>query len=143
MHLKKHPLRRDRLRSPPREGWSWIDRRFLREKAPQLQRDAILLYFFLAAVSDKHGLSYWSDASVAAHLRMSEPSVAGAREELLRHDLVAYQSPLYQVLSFPSSPPSRRESEPCEPTLLAEILRQVSRSLPTDNNPCPPRGLTP
>lgn len=58
MSPKKHPLRKERLRHPPREGWSWIDRRFLREKAPALDRDAILLYFFLAAVSDKDGLSY-------------------------------------------------------------------------------------
>ena len=58
MDAKKHLLRRDRIRHLPKEGWSWIDRRFVREKARDLDRDSILLYFFLAAVGDKHGLSF-------------------------------------------------------------------------------------
>jgi hypothetical protein len=41
-----------RVRRPPREGWSWIDRRFLREHAARLSHEAITLYRFLAAVSD-------------------------------------------------------------------------------------------
>ena len=44
-----------RLRHPPKTGWSWVDRRFVREHMAHLSRDAVLLYFFLAAVADKHG----------------------------------------------------------------------------------------
>ena len=55
--IRKQVLMADRVRRPPRSGWSWIDRRFVREFAPRLSRDAILLYFFLAAVSDRDGLS--------------------------------------------------------------------------------------
>src|SRR5207237_1761220 len=33
-----------RLRRPPASGWSWVDRRFLREHAAHLSRDAVLLY---------------------------------------------------------------------------------------------------
>ena len=91
----------DRVRRPPADGFSWIDRRFLHEFAGRLSHDAIVLYFFLAAVSDKHGLSYWRDATVAVRLRMPEQAVAAARDELLTHDLVAYQTPLTQVLSLP------------------------------------------
>jgi hypothetical protein len=99
--IPKHLLVPDRVRRPPREGFSWIDRRFLRDYAVRLSGDAILLYFFLAAVSDKDGLSFYSDASIAVRLRMREPTVASARDELLTLDLIAFQAPLTQVLSLP------------------------------------------
>ena len=65
------------------------------------------MYFFLAAVSDKQGLSFYSDATIAARLRMRQPAVVAARDELLDHDLVAYQHPLTQVLSLPPARVSR------------------------------------
>jgi len=99
--IKKQVLAADRVRRPPPEGFSWIDRRFLRDYAERLTGDAILLYFFLTAVSDKQGLSFYSDSSLAARLRMREASIVAAREELLIHDLVAHQPPLTQVLSLP------------------------------------------
>jgi hypothetical protein len=99
--INKQVLLPDRVRRPPREGFSWVDRRFLREYACKLTGDAILLYFFLAAVSDKHGLSFYSDTSIAVRLRMREEHVFAAREDLLTHDLVAFHSPLTQVLSLP------------------------------------------
>jgi hypothetical protein len=99
--VTKKLLVADRVRRPPREGFSWIDRRFLREYAAKLTGDAVLLYFFLAAVSDKHGLSFYSDSSIAVRLRLREQAVVSAREELLIHDLIAHQPPLTQVLSLP------------------------------------------
>lgn len=99
--IQKRLLVADRVRRVPREGFSWIDRRFLRDYAERLTGDAIVLYFFLAAVSDKQGLSFYSDASIAARLRRREQAIVAAREELLIHDLVAYQAPLTQVLSLP------------------------------------------
>ena len=99
--IQKRVLVAHRVRRPPAEGFSWIDRRFLRDYAEQLTGDAVVLYFFLAAVSDKQGLSFYSDASMAARLRMREESIVAAREELLTHDLAAHQSPLTQLLSLP------------------------------------------
>ena len=61
--IKKHILAPDRVRRPPQSGFSWIDRRFLREFSSRLSHDAVLLYFFLTAVSDKHGLSFYRDAT--------------------------------------------------------------------------------
>jgi hypothetical protein len=98
--IKKQMLLPDRVRRPPAEGWSWIDRGFLRNHASRLSHDAILLYFFLAAVSDKHGLSFYRDGTIAVRLRMSEQAVVQAREELVTEDLVAYRAPLTQVLSL-------------------------------------------
>lgn len=99
--IQKRLLVPDRVRRPPREGFSWVDRRFLREFAAQLPGDAILLYLFLAAVSDQRGLSFYSDTSLAVRLRLREEQVVRAREELLTQDLIAYQPPLTQVLSLP------------------------------------------
>ena len=102
--IEKRLLITDRVRRPPEEGFSWIDRRFLREYAAKLTGNGILLYFFLAAVSDKHGLSFYRDETIAVRLRMREPDVVDAREELLIHDLIAFQLPLTQVLSLPRIP---------------------------------------
>lgn len=100
--IEKRLLVADRVRRPPREGFSWVDRRFLRDFASRLSGDAVFLYLFLAAVSDKQGLSFYGDATVAVRLRMREEAVVAARDDLVIHDLVAYQSPLTQVLSLPT-----------------------------------------
>jgi hypothetical protein len=100
--IKKQLLVPDRVRRLPSEGFSWMDRRFLRHFASRLTGDAIFLYFFLAAVSDQQGLSFYGDATIAVRLRMREEDVVAARDELVIHDFVAYQAPLTQVLSLPT-----------------------------------------
>lgn len=118
--IEKRVLVSDRVRRPPREGFSWVDRRFLREYAAKLTGDAVLLYFFLAAVSDKEGLSFYSDTSTAIRLRMREEHVVAAREDLLTHDLIAFDPPLTQVLSLPRGRVQRRGLHG-----LAALLRTV------------------
>jgi hypothetical protein len=81
--IEKHLLVADRVRRPPREGFSWVDRRFLRDFASRLSGDAVFLYFLLAAVSDKHGLSFYGDATIAVRLRMREEAVVAARDDLV------------------------------------------------------------
>lgn len=108
MPIQKRILIADRVRHPPNEGFSWIDRRFLREFAVRLSGDAVFLYLFLTAVSDKHGLSYYSEATLSLRLRTSEAAIVDAREELITYDLVAYQAPLTQVLSLPETPLERK-----------------------------------
>ena len=125
MRIQKRLLVSDRVRKPPTEGWSWIDRRFLREYAPSLQRDALLLYFFLAAVSDKNGIPYYSDTAIASRLRMEEGDVSQARHELESRDLVAYEPPLYQVLSVQERIRTRRGSGS---TVIGDILRQLTKT---------------
>lgn len=123
--IVKQVLVPDRVRRPPSSGWSWIDRRFLRERAPRLTHEAIVLYFFLAAVSDKDGLSFYSDASIAVRLRMTEAAVVAARDALVREDLVAYRTPLVQVLSLPRAVVERRGGGLVQ---FGEMLRALSGS---------------
>ena len=120
----------ERLRRPPATGWSWVDRRFVREHAARLSRDAVLLYFFLSAVADKHGLSFYGDATLAALLRMPLPALVEARDELLAHDLIAHEARFTQVLSLPS-PVQRRPGEPGGGLMqLGAILRRAIASPP-------------
>lgn len=122
MKIRKHPLVAHRIRRPPAGGWSWIDRRFFREYAERLPPDALLLYCFLVAVGDKDGLSYYADTTIAIRLRLQERAIAQAREDLMSQDLIAYESPLYQVLSLPP----RRENRPgSRLTALGEVMREI------------------
>jgi hypothetical protein len=142
--IQKRILSRDRVRHPPQTGWSWVDRRFVREQADRLSRDALLLYFFLCAVADQHGLSYYGDITLAARLRLSDTAIAPAREELLLRDLIAYQPPLTQVLSLPAID-QRRPTRPSQTppgqtppghglSLMRDILREAA-GLPASHNP--------
>jgi hypothetical protein len=129
--IQKRVLVPARLRRPPATGWSWVDRRFVREHAERLSREAVLLYFFLAAVADKHGLSFYSDGTLATLLRMTLPALVQARDELLAHDLIAHEARLTQVLSLPTQG-LRHPSEPGQGLVqLGEILRQAIASPPS------------
>jgi predicted transcriptional regulator with HTH domain len=102
--VQKQVLNLNRVRRLPKSDWSWVDRRFLRQFASSLTGDAVFLYFTLVAVSDKNGLSYYSDNSLALMIRTSLQAMSKARLELVHHDLIAYQAPLVQVLSLPLDP---------------------------------------
>jgi hypothetical protein len=115
-----------RLRRPPATGWSWVDRRFVREHAAFLSRDAVLLYFFLCAAADKHGVSFYGDGTLATLLRMTLPALIQARDELLGRDLIAHEARFTQVLSL-LPPEKRRRSEPGGGLMqLGEILRRAA-----------------
>jgi hypothetical protein len=90
------------------------------------------LYLFLVTVADAQGLSYYSDAKTARVLNMVESTLAVARRELCRAGLIAYQHPLYQVLSLddPATGPAvvfnegpRRGSG--QAVSIGEVLRQA------------------
>jgi hypothetical protein len=123
--IQKCILVPQRLRRPPSTGWSWVDRRFLREHGDYLSRDALLLYLFLAAVADRHGLSFYSDNTLASRLRLSALALVQARQELLDRDLIAHQLPLVQVLSLPEHAIQRRPEPGQGLFTLGDIFRQA------------------
>ena len=112
-----------------RDGFSWIDRRFVREGViERLDQAEILLYFFLVSVADAQGLSYWGDVRVAALLRLTPPQLARARQGLVAKELVAFESPLYQVLDLEPEPRGPRSGM----ASLGEVLRSLgSRTEPS------------
>jgi hypothetical protein len=126
--IRKRVLMPDRLRQPPSDGFSWVDRRFVHEFLPKLSTPEILLYFFLASVADKNGLSYYRDDSIACRLHLRQADMIAAREELLRHDLIAYEPPLTQVLSLPRN--QRRETSGLQS--LGELFQQIRLAKPEE-----------
>ena len=126
--IQKHVLVPQRLRRPPATGWSWLDRRFLREHGDYLSREAVLLYLFLTAVADRHGLSFYSDTTLACRLRLSQAVLAQAREELLNRALIAHELPLVQVLSLPTSGVSRRPEPGQGLIVLGDLFRQIAEA---------------
>ena len=103
--IDKKPILADRVRKIA-AGFSWIDRRIVRDgHLAVLDSPAILLYYFLTTVADVQGLSFWADPTVAKLLKVPLGHVVGARDQLVKHDLVAFRYPLYQVLSLPEVRP--------------------------------------
>ncbi len=129
--IKKEPIDPTHLREVPREGFSWIDRRFVREGfIDKLPGVAILLYFFLVAVSDLHGLSFYADPTVSRILKLNAEQLTQARARLVAAKLILYRYPLYQVLPLPekprasSSPPRLpRETRGGDPVPISELLK--------------------
>lgn len=130
--IPKRILVASRLRRPLTTGWSWVDRRFLRAHGDHLSREAVRLYLFLAAVADRHGLSFDSDYTLTSRLHLSPPVLEKARQELLDRDLIAYQLPLVQVLALPAPGVSRRP-EPGQGLMrLGDGFRQVAAAATPD-----------
>jgi len=105
-------LRPERLRRVP-EQFSWIDQALVQwGLIDRLDARAASLYLFLVTVADAQGLSYYSAATLAKRLRLSESELGVARAQLMALDLIAYQAPLYQVLSLHEAAPHK---PPCRP----------------------------
>jgi len=105
MSVTKRVLNLERLRQVP-EHFSWLDHRLVREH--HIERADLCgwaLYLFLVTVADAHGLSYYADASLSRRLGVDPVRLARARRDLIALDLIAYDPPLYQVLSLPEQVP--------------------------------------
>ena len=102
----KRVLRPEGLRRIPRQ-FSWIDQRLVRDRHLEgCDAHALALYLVLVTVADAHGLSYYGEASLARLVSMPQARLLQARADLMRLDLIAYEAPLYQVLSLdpPATP---------------------------------------
>lgn len=97
---RKRVLRPDRQRRVPPQ-FSWIDQRLIRDRhIERCDVHALALYLVLITVADAQGVSYYGEASLARLLSMPAAHLLKARADLIRLDLIAYERPLYQVLSL-------------------------------------------
>ncbi len=114
-------------------SFSWIDHRFITTGfLPDLSTLEILLYLFLVAVSDRNGLSFYHDDRIASLLKIDLVSLGKAREGLVQRSLLAYEPPLYQVLSLPPEPvllPSREERAKREQEKALQFFKQIQEVL--------------
>ena len=110
-----------RLRKVPPQ-FNWVDQRLIRDKHfCRCSSEAWALYLFLVSVADAEGLSYYSEGSISRLLPLDALALQRARQELLAAQLIAYQKPLYQVLSLDAPVPPRQS----QPLSLAEIFEQM------------------
>lgn len=98
--IRKRVLCPEQLRQVPPQ-FSWIDHRLVRDRhIAGKSVEALALYLFLVTVADGQGLSYYSDAGIGKLLPLDAPALDRARHELIRAGWIAYDKPLYQVLSL-------------------------------------------
>jgi len=99
----KQLLRPERLRQVP-EQFSWVDQALVQKHfIDRCEARSAALYLFLITVSDAQGLSYYGSSTLARRLRLRDEQFAAARQQLIDLDLIAYRSPLYQVLALPGT----------------------------------------
>jgi hypothetical protein len=98
--MHKRLLRPERLRRVPSQ-FSWIDQRLVREHyIKRCTLEGCALYLFLLTVADAEGLSYYGEGTLVARLPLDVDGVRRARHDLIEADLIAFEAPLYQVLSL-------------------------------------------
>ena len=128
--MHKHPISLAKLRQVPQQ-FSWVDQRLVREHyIDQLSHAACALYLFLLTVADAQGLSFYSERSLCQRLSMTTAVLRQARQALIACALVAYQSPLYQVLALDRDavrPAAERPtlSDDDEPVDLKAVFKQI------------------
>jgi hypothetical protein len=84
-------------------SFSWVDHRFITGGfLVDLSTIEILLYLFLVAVCDRNGISFYHQDKIASLLKIDLASLGKAREGLIHRSLLAYEPPLYQILSLPA-----------------------------------------
>jgi hypothetical protein len=130
MMKTKRLLCPQRVRRVPHQ-FSWIDQRLVRDG--HISRcggvQALGLYLLLVTVADSQGLSYYSDKTAARLLGLNEVDLRQARHNLVHAGLIAYQAPLYQVLSLEPTSSSEPEAPRSGKTLpISAILRQILES---------------
>jgi len=126
--VQKHLICRERVRLIPNQ-FSWVDQRLVRDRhIESCSHPAAALYLFLVTVGDQQGLSYYSDSSLMSRLFMDLQTLESARQNLIQIGLIAYESPLYQVLSLePFVPAENSNSRGAmeQPVHLGRILKSI------------------
>jgi hypothetical protein len=102
--VRKKILNPGRVRSI-KGGFSFIPHRFVTDGfLESLSAAELLLYLFLVAVSDRYGLSFYSDDSICALLHITSENYQTARKGLTQKDLIDFDGAIFQVLELPPTP---------------------------------------
>jgi len=123
----KAPILPNRIRKVPKQ-FSWIDHRLVRDRhIENCSHPAAMLYLFLLTVGDARGLSYYADKSIMKRLSMNQSTLDSARINLIQTGLIAWQKPLYQVLSLDSQKVEQKtqRSSMAKALSLGEILNMA------------------
>jgi hypothetical protein len=125
----KQLLRPERLRQVPQQ-FSWVDQALVQQHfIDRCESRSAALYLFLVTVSDAQGLSYYGASTLARRLRLSDEQFGAARQQLIDLDLIAYRSPLYQVLALPGTVAAPRPA-PRAPATTRDITAATTGGQP-------------
>lgn len=106
--IVKNPVLSTRIRKIPK-SFSWLDHRLVRDRhIENLNHSQAALYLFLVCVADEKGLSYYGDPALMKKLGMAQVCLNKARSGLIQNNLIAWQKPIYQVLSLEPIPDGTR-----------------------------------
>jgi hypothetical protein len=109
--IVKSPILKQRIRKIP-NSFSWVDHRLVRHRyIESCTHEQSALYLFLVCVSYVKGLSYYSDKSIMKKLVMDIQTLNEARSGLVKNNLIAWQQPIYQVLSLEPRVNTRRSGQ--------------------------------
>ena len=104
MNIKKELLIPERIRKIEK-GFGFIPNRFLTGGFfNSLSQHEKLIYFLLVMVSDREGLSYYSQDKMSTLLELSLDEFIEARKGLIGKSLIAFNGLMFQVLSLPFKP---------------------------------------
>jgi len=131
--IKKKVLVPNRIRQIE-GGFSFIPHRFLTDGfLASLNQKENLLYFFLALVSDRYGLSFYAYDAICSLLGILVDEYIEARDGLIRKDLIAFDGTLFQVLDLPSKPlqdfPSKPDHDLCRTQYRRHVKHLIQQSL--------------
>lgn len=129
--VHKRLLRPERLRQLPAQ-FSWVDQALVQRRLlDRCDARSAALYLFLLTVADAQGLSYYGAATLQRRLGLSEAELGAARTRLIELELLAYETPLYQVLALPGSPTAAPPPPPAPRAAhaqhIGELLAQLER----------------
>jgi hypothetical protein len=129
IRIEKKVLVPERIRGI-RGGFGFIPHRFLTDGfIAQLGHNELLLYFFLALVSDRQGLSFYSYGAICSLLELGLDEYIDARDGLIHKDLIAFDGTLFQVLELPEAVVKKTKTPRCP-----VVARQIRLSLTEAKN---------
>jgi hypothetical protein len=106
--IEKRILCQERVRKIA-GSFAFIEHRFLRDGFfVALGHHELLLYVFLVLAADRFGVSFYNYDRICSLLGLSVEEYIEARNLLIDKDLIAFDGTLFQVLSLPEKPPSRK-----------------------------------
>jgi len=107
-------------------GFSFIPHRFIGEGfLATLTQKELLLYLFLIIISDRHGLSFYSYDAICSFLQLTLDQYLGAREGLIRKDLIAFDGTIFQVLDLPPKPLKVAETKEDPATVGQRVMHSL------------------
>lgn len=102
--IKKRVLNPNRIRRI-NGGFSFIPHGFLSDGfLSLLSKNELLLYVFLVMASDRYGLSFYAYDAICSLLQISLDEYIGARDGLIKKDLIDFDGTIFQVLDLPPQP---------------------------------------